>query len=533
MGENSLNVRDNQLGDVARKSARLIEGHLREHGTRRTWLTLLHHRAYGSHSPDRKEIMDFLRNRGSRRSLIPDLLSGLNFQEVSILYEYSLASESHTKRKSSGQYFTPDDVAYQMACRAKAIDQGGNWIDPCCGVGVLTYWLAAVQDDPANFLIDRMYLADIDPLALIIASVMLTLELGEDTPGVFRALLTKCNALDFLSEPHSNAIQAILNPPYVVTTPDERFECSSSRDMYAYFLESVIKHYESFVAITPQSFTNGFKFSSLRKLMIRELESADIYCFDNVPDNIFKGVKFGSQNTNKVNSTRAAITVGTKRRLKHDFNHDEKSNFCITPLLRWRAIERSTMLNRLDDFLTPFTFLGDIFPKISRGQDELYQRYRKDARDISRLITNKTSEFQLFVPSTPRYFISATKSKMQRSSMHVLNFPDESSQNLAYLVMNSDLAYWWWRVSDGGMSLSRATLLSTPVTKPNRDINDLILKLETSESVNLVVKRNAGMLAENIKHPEELIQTLGETLLGDDYPLVCGFRTNSDLNRIN
>ena len=56
----------------------------------------------------------------------------------------------------------------------------------------------------------------------------------------------------------------------------------------------------------------------------------------------------------------------------------------------------------------------------------------------------------LMVPASPRYFITATKKTLTRSSYHLLPFPNEAALNQAYLLLNSGLTYWWWRVMDGG-----------------------------------------------------------------------------------
>src|SRR5690606_33442766 len=129
---------------------------------------------------------------------------------------------------------------------------------------------------------------------------------------------------------------AILNPPYAQTVADEKFKTFAARDLYAYFLEKIIDTSEGFISITPQSFTHSTKFTALRELLINKYENISIYSFDNMPDSIFKGIKFGSINTNTVNSTRAAITVAHKSKNK---NHK------MTPLLRWVSSTRSEMLS--------------------------------------------------------------------------------------------------------------------------------------------------------------------------------------------
>ena len=75
--------------------------------------------------------------------------------------------------------------------------------------------------------------------------------------------------------------------------------------------------------------------------------------------------------------------------------------------------------------------------------------------------------------------------------------------------------YWWWRVADGGMTLTLDVLKSIRFDY-NKSINsNLINKLENEEITNKVQKLNAGKITENIKHSEELIKEI-DYFLGYD-----------------
>src|SRR3989338_3354344 len=97
-----------------------------------------------------------------------DFIKDLSIGEISVLYEYSLAYVDQDKRKQEGQYFTPDDVAKVMAKRALNFPKNKTWIDPCSGVGNLSYWLIRYQKDQEEFLKKNIYLIDRDKLALFI-----------------------------------------------------------------------------------------------------------------------------------------------------------------------------------------------------------------------------------------------------------------------------------------------------------------------------------------------------------------------------
>lgn len=440
------------------------------------------------------------------RRLEYDILEGLSIGEISILYEYSLAFVDHDSRRLEGQYFTPDDIARVMANKSVSFSHDGIWLDPCSGVGNLSFWLASIQEDPESFLRSKLFLVDKDSLALFIARYIMVTTFQRSESDLFSLISDRFISTDFLESsnlPRYDYI--IMNPPYVPTEVSSIFLTSESRDVYAFFLEKAILSTKGYISITPQSFTNGTKFKVLRRLLLDNFSSINIYCFDNVPDSIFRGVKFGSQNTNKANSTRAAITVARKD------NGNEKLQ--ITPLLRWRASERQFLLSSLDKHLSSVARDVDIFPKVQRELVSLYYEVRGWPHVLGDFLATHETEYCLFIPSTPRYFISALKGRVVRSSMKQLFFCNQEQLDLAYLVLNSSYTYWWWRTNDGGMTLSDRTLLSLPIPEELVVNPDLIREIEISEKENIVVKKNAGKDCYNVKHDLELIRRINESLL--------------------
>ncbi|WP_309711371.1 N-6 DNA methylase, partial [Pseudolysinimonas sp.] len=394
--------------------------------------------------PAMSAVLSDLPERG--RQVTDDLIEGLTISEINVLYEFSLAHVDRSSRKSSGQFFTPDDVARFLATRAAALPEG-TWIDPCCGIGNLSYWLAHEQRDPRRFLAERLVLVDRDPLALTIARALLATEFALDA-AQYRALLDRSRVADALTDELPGFDYALMNPPYVVVPRDDRFtESADSRDLYAYFLERMLTlGRRGIVAITPQSFTSGRKFAGLRRLLVRRLETMDVYCFDNVPDNVFRGVKFGSQNTNRVNSTRAAVLVGLAG------SADAPRRHRITPLLRWRAHERADLFEAADDFLAALQPDEDrAFPKVGAALVPLHRAMLECDTTVRDLTVTGPTVYPLDVPVTPRYFLSAVKRVLDRGHVHRLYFPTPEARDRAAIVLNSSLAYWWWRAYEGGI----------------------------------------------------------------------------------
>jgi hypothetical protein len=466
------------------------------------------------------------------KKLESNMLASLSIGEIGVLYEYCVASMDASSRKDNGQFFTPDDVSGLMVKEALNFPKG-RWLDPCSGIGNLSWHLVDAQEDKEAFLIEQMVLSDRDPLALQISRVLFTLSFQARYENFYERIIHSFIHFDFLSvadtgedslfsEGGLSAIPehdfVIVNPPYLgLKREDTRFETSKAKDLYAYFLENIIKTSKGFVSVTPQSFTNAGKFESLRQLLLTNYPSLKIFAFDNIPGNIFYGVKFGSSNSNTANSIRAAIMVARQ----------EGSQRKITSLLRWKTSERGVLFSRLEDFLSDSPFTVEYFPKVSSVFSAALKSLEKSPK-LNSLLSKSVTEFALYVPAAPRYFISALKKPVDRASMKTLFFRTEQDMNKAYVILNSSLMYWWWRVRDGGMTLSLETIKSLPVTNFVTDL-ELVEALTKSESSNKVFKKNAGALHENVKHDRELVAKLNQLVAPKYASMLLLTHENSEL----
>ncbi len=505
---------------------------IQKYGIKKTWISLLATHInttsalkYILNQPEFSDAKIFPRN----------LLEALSIGEIGVLYEYSVTVNNSRSRKSNGQFFTPDDVAQFMSSFTKKFSQG-IWLDPCSGIGNLSWHLVAIQDDPEEFLINNLILSDKDDLALLIARTLLTISYQNRHENLFNEIKNNFICFDFLSVADKGDLGlfdqsiklakipkhdfVIVNPPYLALKADKRFETAKASDLYAYFLENIIKTSEGFVSITPQSFTNAKKFEPLRNLLLSKFNNLTIFNFDNVPANIFKGIKFGSKNTNRANSIRVAITIAIPGEGKQR----------ITSLLRWRSNERKFLFANIDNFLSEVVLTKDFFPKVSKDYESLYNEVNK-SETLSTMISSNKTRFPLYIPSSPRYFIVALKKRVKRGSIKQLYFLNEKDQNYAYLLINSSFAYWWWRVRDGGMTLSLETLLSIPLLDFELD-KSLIRNLESSELTNRVFKVNAGVKQFNVKHSHKLQQELNDNLIPSYSNILTQLHENSEFSRL-
>lgn len=480
-----------------------------EHGAEKAWKSILKTHAKSVSPSDFGSIYDSTELQDGVY-LDQDFLAGLTVGSISVLYEFSLAYANRASRKDEGQYFTPDDVAEFLASKSSDFPQG-IWLDPCSGVGNLIFRIVSKQADPESFLLGHAYLVDKDALALLIARVLLTMEFQKTNKNLYEDISKQFLVRDYLDDaPLPEFDFAILNPPYVLVPQDDRFESVKCRDLFGYFVEKTAKLSKGFISITPQSFTNGGKFEGLRKVLIREVSQADIYCFDNVPGNVFEGVKFGSTNSNKVNSTRAGVIVARK-------DEKAKNQYRITPLLRWRTTEREELLKKADSFLTVFKPTSEDFPKIDQESSSFFEARKALPRTLGTYVSTYATEYVLYLGTTPRYFISAVETPLERSSMRKVYFHTELERDYFYMLLNTSYLYWWWRVNDGGMTLSEKTLMSLPVDAPTKLNASLLAELRKSEKTNVVYKKNGGIDSQNIKHPLSLVEEWTKSFFPKDY----------------
>lgn len=264
----------------------------------------------------------------------------LNINNFGEMYEIGLAIRDKHQKKTSGQYYTPDDVAKVMAKWLIKSD-GINVCDVGCGTGklILTY-LDLIGYENARNIIKKgnLYLYDFDNIALKICKTSIALKYGID-------IMNNINDIncDFLNEkiilPQDSKV--ISNPPYSIIHEikeewDKTQVLLETKELYSSFMEKIFLQSKSVVIITPFSFISSKKFFSLRKLMC-STGNGFIVSFDNVPGNIFYGRKHGIFNSNTTNSVRASITFFQKSSNYYGFR--------LSPLIRFKQTERENLLN--------------------------------------------------------------------------------------------------------------------------------------------------------------------------------------------
>lgn len=472
---------------------------------KQTWLGAVARRVLNA----RPDISPAIQKRLGVQPLEEDLLAGLGIETLSICYEALLATLDHSRRRRSGQYFTPDDAAQFMASQAEDFPEG-TWLDPCSGVGNLSWHLVANQENPAKFLASSLTLIDKDPVALASALALIAAQFaGEDDVAGVDAFFDRGRAENFLTSANAPACEpacdyAILNPPYARAEAPAGFETASARDLFAFFLEKVMRMTKGFIAVTPASYLSSPKYKTLRALLDKQCMGGKIFVFDNVPDTLFRGFKFGSKNTSTTNFVRAAVTVC----------EPGASRWCLTPIIRWRAESRQRMFAGAETLLSPRqTGPRGEWAKVPGPLLPAWNRLREENETVGSLIVPHETPYRLDVATTPRYYISAAYRNLERGSKTTLRFKCAKDRDRAAAVLNSSIPYFWWRTLDGGVTFPMRVLLSVPVGEIPGEALVLAEQLNKNEDDHVVTKLNAGRVVENVKRPREMVAALDRLLL--------------------
>lgn len=442
----------------------------------------------------------------------------LNIRNFGEMYEIGLALQDKIQKKNNGQYYTPEDVALIMSEWFDGLN-GENICDVACGTGklILTYLDFIGKERTEKLLQDgKLYLYDLDSTALKICKTAILLKYGKEFTDKIHDI-----AGDFLStkiELPKNC-KVISNPPYAAIQQvgidwKSTQVLNDSRELYSCFMEKIIKESDSSVIITPYSFISGAKFYSLRTVMNKC--NGEIYSFDNVPGNIFCGRKHGIFNTNTSNSVRAAITVVRK---------DNEAGFKLTPLIRFKSIERKNLLQckMLESFLSPnkqkISLDTPMFYKCFKELQPLYDCIieKSEHHTLSELVS-KDGEYTLSMPNTCRYYTTAFSGVMNRNGQTTLHFDDEKKFDFAYCLINSSFAYWYWRLYDGGITYPVSLLLKIPIVYNSLSEDDHKFFKETtaemsSKAKDFVITKNNVGVQENIKYPRDYRDRINQRFL--------------------
>ena len=254
-----------------------------------------------------------------------------------------------------------------------------------------------------------------------------------------------------------------------------------------------------------------------------------------MPSCLFNGRKHGIFNTNRVNSTRAAI-IEAESELAG-------TGYVVSPLIRWRAAERERLFDASRAAVAESRNVqsgGAPWRKLPDALVSLFDSL-SDSATIGD-IASADGKFALTIPASIRYYVTASFRDLSRSSKHVLHFDTEDAANAAYVALNSNLAYAFWRAYDGGITITSSLLSRIPVpsvdasgdfidSEIGKRIGERAEELWAMEDSCVSVKMNAGKPNENIKFGDAVLSENTEIILPNatdtELQAMCDYRSPS------
>lgn len=445
----------------------------------------------------------------------------VGFYDIGRLYEIGLAVENKCSKKESGQYYTPQDVSLVMAKLLTEKTQLDNICDVACGCGNLIIEVLKIVKERSleefEQIKRKIYLYDNDELALQICVKRLCALLK------FTKEDLNCLCFDFLNKKVSlpNNANVISNPPYAkINEINQNWKykesITESKDLYVGFIEKIVRESKRAVIVTPQSYIVGKKFSKIRDTLNKR-GGGEIYSFDNVPGTLFNGKKEGIFNTNTANGVRASIVL---------FSNEIKG-YRLTHLIRFKTDQRTKVINK--DYLK--SKLGEIKQDLKRPlkcfkelEEFVYKINNNYQETLQSLISKSETDYPIYVNTSARYFIVASKRKLNRDGLLTLFAKDEDSFYKLYALLNSSYCYLWWRMLDGGILIPKSLILEIPLPNDfslSEDTISFCKKLINNEAKYYVYKKNAGKMQESIKMPNDLRNRLNNVMFGKiDFSIV-------------
>lgn len=462
----------------------------------------------------------------------------LKFDDIGELYEIGLAHTNKIEKKEMGKYYTPTDVAEIMAKLLLENENIQTLVDVACGTGnliieVLRQAMLNDEIDVINFIKNgNLYLYDIDKLALKICVSKIELLLGE-TLGEYINTIEG----DFLSKKITlpNNCSVITNPPYsLIRTIKKTWSKSDvleqSKDLYAGFMDKIMKSCTNAVIVSPQSFLVSDKFSKLRGSLGSNFYG-EIYSFDNVPGTLFNGRKHGIFNTNSANGVRASISSIKK---------NGHQGFRLTHLIRFKSDQRKEVINleflksklgnKVQNLKMPLKVFKELEPLIN----EILENEKVFIADLIEEDSKKQNEkYKINISTSARYFTVASKRELDRNGQYQIYAKNKDSFKLLYALINSSYVYMWWRFFDGGILFTKRWLLRTPISSSLINcVNEIASNVDEmirNEGDYLSYKKNAGKYQETIKFPAKYRNRINKKLFKDYYKLFLLLHRNNEV----
>ncbi|MEI4234583.1 DNA methyltransferase [Roseovarius sp. D22-M7] len=447
------------------------------------------------------------------------------------------------KKKASGVYYTPSDVADFMTKAALGQDVSDlKILDPAAGTGV--FLRAALKElrartpsrNALELALESLFGCDIDSLALDGAATVILADVVQDalkaagSPSeawwAIRKNLQTCDAL--IIDPTTSGPLApgrvilsdlfplakdgfdliLGNPPYAdLGQRDDIFVLTqifktiaarpkSTADLYPVFVEQMVRLSRPNAnggLVLPLSIAcnSGSQFKACRRFIETTSGLWRFAFFDRQPHALFgEDVK-----------TRNAVLLW-----KNGLQHAIKTG----PLRKWRGFDRKRLFQTIG--YTPIEDqISDGIPKLhGKKQADIWKTVRSDSITLGHVVKHisrstlaeipEAPDTVFFVAPTAYNFLGVARSRnfqvrsgevLSENPVWKISCTTECEADALYALVSSNFAFWWWHVTGDGFHVNRAALTTLPVGQ----------LLENNALLTRMADLGASVWAASSEHP--------------------------------
>lgn len=256
----------------------------------------------------------------------------------------------------------------------------------------------------------------------------------------------------------------IANPPRSaakgadLTTTYGRFKTRDCRNLSGFCLERslALLGRAGRLAITmPLSLTYSSDYATVRRLLLDQGGYLRVSNFDCSPASLFKG---DGQSAVGPHQSQHRVSIVHLHR-----SPVGESRLEASALTRWRPEDRARLIPELEHTDIRAISSAACFPKVgSETMMSFLTRWQASGVPLGSLLRQR-GKHSVTVPRTAGYYVAAYELSLRRTQQMVLQFSRIEDAELAFVLLNSNVFYWLWRVYGDAAHVTRANIEICPV----------------------------------------------------------------------
>lgn len=274
------------------------------------------------------------------------------------------------------------------------------------------------------------------------------------------------------------------NPPYVEYSKVKNkyqltnYETIKSGNIYAFMIE---KSYELVTnngvlgVIVPISLVSTTRMCNLRNYLFKRSENIYFASFADRPGSLFNGVH-----------QKLTILFANK-------NLRAAGNMYTTSYMHWNENERNLLFKDLQYIKNDFKKESYI-PKIgNQAEKDIFDKITSNSMSLADLTFN-SGDYKLYLSMRMAFWVKTFFNKTSSSEYKELRFANEKDRDLYYLIVNSDIFFFFWEVVSDGWHIT------------NKELHGIMLNYDSYCKINKkTVKELTTKLSKSIDLNKEYI----------------------------